>query len=260
MNKIILFAILSTSWAHAFDHTHKVWTELLQKYVTSSEHASTYNYKAHKQKRQSLDNYLATLSAVNFSEYKTFTRDQQLAFMMNAYNAFTIKFILDYYPVKSIKCIKSGILPCSVNNPWDKLTFQFLGKETSLTALEHTYIRKLFNEPRIHFAINCASVGCPALDNNAYTDKDLEEMLKKATVRFLTDRSRNYLDEETNTIYLSKIFDWFKSDFTTKYGNLQTYVLPFLIADKTKYEKYKSMKLKIDHTEYDWNLNETSSN
>ncbi|HMV44002.1 MAG TPA: DUF547 domain-containing protein [Leptospiraceae bacterium] len=236
--KIILFLYLSGLPLLAFDHSHKIYDSILKKYVS----VGRVDYKAIN-KEPSLKIYLDSLSSVSEVEYNSFTKEQKLSFLINAYNAFTIQLILDHYPIKSIR--KIGILPLA---PWKKEFFKLLGEKRSLGWIEHEKLRKDFEEPRIHFAIVCASIGCPILINEAYIPEKLESQLKLVQTQFLNDSSKNRYDTQFNILYISPIFDWFKEDFTKK-SSLIAYLQPFF-KDKI------ATNAKIEYTEYDWNLNE----
>jgi len=167
---------------------------------------------------------------------ETWSKNETLAYWINAYNAFTIKLISDNYPIKSIKDIK---------NPWDLEFIQIGNKNLSLNEIEHDILRKL-SEPRIHFAIVCASKSCPKLLNEAYIPSKLDLQLTVATEEFLSDKSRNSISQEH--LKLSKIFKWFTGDFTQN-GSL----IDFL----NLYTDVKiSQKAKKTYNDYSWELNE----
>jgi hypothetical protein len=165
------------------------------------------------------------------------SKEEQLAFYINLYNAATVKLILNNYPVKSIKDIKA---------PWDRDWIPLSGKLISLGHVEHQILRKM-GEPRIHFAINCASNSCPKLANIAYSPVSLESQLEEATLGFIRDSTRNRLGNEH--LELSQIFNWYKKDFTED-GTISEYIA-----------SYAQLSIrpgaKITYLKYDWNLNET---
>lgn len=210
---------------------HKVWNDLLQKHVSSE---GNVNYKGFIADSENFEAYLNSLS--DNTPQDSWTKTAKLAYWINAYNAFTVKLIIDKYPVKSIKDISS---------PWDN-RFIKLGNEVyTLNDIEHKILRKM-NEPRIHFAIVCASYSCPKLQNTAFEASTLEEQLTITTKEFLSDPARNNLSK--NSIKLSKIFKWFASDFKQN-GSL----IDFL----NKYSEITiSQNAKKSFKDYDWNLNE----
>ena len=212
-------------------NNHQKWDDLLKKYVSEN---GNVDYKEFKKDQVALESYLELLSK-NLPE-KSWTKNATLAYWINAYNAFTVKLILDNYPIKSIK---------KINSPWDAVFINLGNKKYSLGEIEHKILRKM-NEPRIHFAINCASYSCPNLLNEAYTEKNLNNQLDAAAKSFINDKSKNNIT--ANTIEISSIFDWFTGDFKKK-GTL----IDFL----NKYSSVKiNAKAKIRYKEYNWNLNE----
>jgi hypothetical protein len=210
---------------------HAEWNTLLKKYVDIN---GNVNYKAFQKDKSALDTYLNILAENSPSE--NWSKNEKLAYYINIYNAATVMLILDNYPVKSIKDIK---------NPWG-VEWIKIGKEIySLGDIEHKILRKM-EEPRIHFAINCASYSCPKLLNKAYLPSTLEVQLEKMTYDFINDSTRNKISE--NTLQLSNIFKWYKGDFT-KNNSLINYLQPY-----TKFTI--SAKAKINYLNYDWSLNE----
>lgn len=210
---------------------HNLWNSLLQKHVSTQGNVS---YKGFKESEKELDDYLGFLS--ENTPQNSWTKADKLAYWINAYNAFTVKLIIDNYPVKSIKDIKK---------PWDKKFIPIGDKLLSLNHIEHEILRKM-NEPRIHFAIVCASVSCPKLQNTAFEPSKTEEQLNNATKEFLSDSARNELSQ--NSIKISKIFKWFSSDFKQN-GSL----IDFLNIYS---EITISQNAKKSFKDYDWNLNE----
>lgn len=210
---------------------HVVWNNLLQKHVSIGGHV---NYKAFKNDTLLLQKYIAELR-VNIPD-KQWNQEDKLAYWINAYNALTIDLILRHYPVKSIKEIK---------NPWEQRLWELGDENYNLEEIEHEILRKM-NEPRIHFAIVCASFSCPKLQNEAFIGSKIELQLTKATKEFLGDPKRNNVSQ--NSLQLSKIFQWFSKDFKQN-GSL----IDFL-------NHYTSIEIsenaKINYKDYDWRLNE----
>ena len=210
---------------------HQKWHVLLQKHVSAT---GKVNYKGFKNDAKDLKTYLAELAA-NMPQ-KSWSKNDVLAYWINAYNAYTVQLILDHYPVKSIK---------DINDPWGKKWFTLGTKKYSLEAIEHEILRKM-NEPRIHFAINCASFSCPNLSNEAFTAEKLEKQLEAAAKSFVNDATKNTI--AADKIEISKIFDWFASDFKTK-GSM----IEFL----NQYSAVKiSKNVKVKYKDYNWSLNE----
>ncbi|WP_372936982.1 DUF547 domain-containing protein [Seonamhaeicola sp.] len=211
--------------------THQLWHELLQKYVSKN---GNVNYKGFNANKQKLQEYI-TILAQN-TPNTSWSKEEKLAYWINAYNALTIDLITRNYPVKSIKDIKK---------PWGQRLWKLGDKMYNLDEIEHQILRKM-NEPRIHFAIVCASYSCPKLQNTAFTAQNIETQLTIASKEFLTDINRNEISK--NSIKISKIFDWFSKDFTKK-GTL----IDFL-------NQYSEIKIapnaKKQYKDYNWALNE----
>ena len=203
------------------------------------------DYKGIGNERPKLKSYLEMLESNPPQE--GWTEDEKLAYWINAYNAYTIELILKNYPVKSIKDIGASIKIPFVNTPWDIKFINIGGEEYDLNNLEHGIIRKEFEEPRIHFALVCAAVSCPKLQNRAYMPKKLEEQLTKAATEFLADPTKNEIKNQNKAV-LSKLFNWYEGDFTKKM-NLIEYINQY---SETKLSK----DAKIDWKDYGWALNE----
>ena len=220
--------------------THEAWTALLKKHVAAD---GNVDYKGFIADSAALNSYLQDLMGSHPNE-TNWSEADRMAYWINAYNAFTIKLVTDYYPVESIKDIKKG-LPF-INSVWDLKFITIEGQEYDLNNIEHGILRKEHEEPRIHFAVNCASVSCPILRNEAYTAEKLEAQLADQTRIFLTSKDKNKISKDH--VELSKIFSWFKGDFT-KDGSL----IDFINAQGVVQVNDDA---KVDFLEYDWNLNE----
>ncbi len=252
-SNFFVIAILSVS-SNAladFDHTHAAWKDFLQAHVAVTDATSTVDYRAVKADSSKLNPYLAKLGKITKTDFEAFTRPQRLALLINAYNAFTIKLIVDNYPVKSIKDI-GGLF----SSPWKKKDFAFLGSKISLDYIEHDMIRPVFHEPRIHFALVCASKGCPGLPNVPFLAEDLSAQLEASSNKFLKDKTRNSYDSGRKTLILSSIFKWYKDDLSTVNGSVKTFVAPFMTTNAAEQAQIVSGDTKIEYLEYDWTLNE----
>lgn len=232
--------MLFVSLNYANPVQHGEWDALVKKHVSKN---GMVDYQGFLKDKKQLQVYLDILSA-NKPTSK-WSKNEKMAFWINAYNAFTVKLILDHYPIKSIKDIKRGIP--FVNSVWD-IAFIPMGKEKiDLNYIEHTILRKEFNDPRIHAAINCASFSCPLLRNEAYYASRLDEQLNDAMRRFINDPQRNQLDK--SNIKISKIFSWFAGDFKLNGSSIVDYL--------NKYAKKRVQpNAKIDFLEYQWELND----
>ena len=210
-----------------------------------------------KADRAALKAYLDNLSAVQQAEYGAWNKPQKLAFLLNAYNAFTVDLVLTGYPgIKSIKDLGSFI-----SSPWKKKFFTLLGGQRSLDDVEHGLIRApgAFDDPRIHMAANCASVGCPALRNEAYSGDKLDAQLEDGVARFLSDHTRNRFNAEASKLEVSKIFDWYGKDFAARAGSLEAWLAKYAVklSDEPKQQQIiRDSKAKIDFLDYDWALND----
>lgn len=248
MKSFIAALLFLPCLAWSFDHTHSDLTTLLRKHVRYTDHASTVNYQSLKTDRPKLNKYLQSLSAVSEKDFKKFSKNQQMAFLINAYNAFTLQLILDHMPIASIKKIGGWF-----KSPWKMEFIDLLGGKRHLDWIEHETLRKNYNEPRIHFAVNCASIGCPRLRNEAFTADQLEAQLDEQTRDFLKDKTRNRI--EGGTLFVSKIFQWFDEDFTKDGSTVQKFVLPYMVADAKLRQQLEKGDLKLKYTDYDWDLN-----
>lgn len=242
---------------------HEKYSALLDKHVVTIDNgASTQvDYKGFKKDQTQLTSYLNQLAAVPPRTFASWDQNTQLAFLINAYNAYTINLILTEYPnIKSIRDLGSFF-----SSPWDKEIAPLLGKSRSLDDIEHNLIRgdNKYSEPRIHFAVNCASVGCPALREEAYVGERLDAQLDMQTKRFLSDSSRNTIENET--LYLSKIFSWYEGDFEKSWKDTHS-VPEFILLYKdamalssAQVDLIESGKADVDYLEYDWSLNDTKA-
>ena len=260
----LLSLLLSSSSALAAGFDHSSWHNLLQAHVKSIDggKATEVDYRGMQTDRQSLQSYLKNLSAVDANNFIRWSQYDQLAFLINAYNAWTVEFILTRYPdLKSIKELGSFL-----QSPWKKKFIPLLGETRSLDDIEHGLIRESgrYNDPRIHFAVNCASVGCPALRPEAYREDILEQQLQDAEIQFLSDKSRNRV---VNGVFeVSSIFKWYGDDFRQGWlgvESLEDYFLShaaILGQPESNADKDRKSKLKIKYLKYDWKLNDISQN
>ncbi|TVR88981.1 MAG: DUF547 domain-containing protein [Saprospirales bacterium] len=247
---LAVFLFIPTCWGQKEFPTssptppsHEIWTELLQKHV---DNEGVVNYRGFIRDRVKLNQYLNKLST-NPPDKDKWTDAEQLAYWINVYNAFTVKLIIDHYPVESIKDIGGRINIPFVNSPWDIKFVDIGGKKIHLNAVEHAIIRVEFDEPRIHFAVNCASYSCPILLNEAYEADKLEEQLERQTVRFMNDERFNIINSPEEA-KISRLFRWYSGDFKVDGQNVVDYI-----------NRYSDVKLnsnaRIRYIDYDWSLN-----
>lgn len=260
---VLMITLLATLWfdgnfvfAAGFDQEHSVWNGLLKNYVVDHGTYSEVRYRQIKQSASNtLNEYLQSLSAVSKSQFDGWSQAQRLAFLINAYNAFTVKLIVDHYPVNSIKDL-GGFF----TSPWKIEFFTLFGEKTYLDHVEHDLIRgQDYHEPRIHFALVCASVGCPKLQNRAYTAQRLETMLESASETFLRDTTRNRYDAADNTLYLSSIFKWYGKDFAAKAGSVKQFVAQYISDDPKIQQRIRSRDVNVEYLDYDWSLNDADA-
>lgn len=261
LHAILGFAILLLPVVALADFDHAFWNRLLQEHVVVQEggRATQVDYAGMEADRAILQSYLAEVSAVPRETFEVWDASSQLAFLINAYNAWTVEVVLGEYPdIDSIRDI--GFI---LSSAWNQDFARLFGEPVTLDEIEHDMIRGwgIYNEPRIHFAVNCAAIGCPALRSEAYEGARLEEQLDDSTRSFLSDRSRNYYDN--GRMYVSSIFDWYEEDFEKGWGGIDS-VAQFLARypnelglDAATAEKLREGDIRIRHLRYDWGLNDT---
>ena len=218
---------------------HSIYAELLGNYVKNG----LVNYQGFKNEEEKLDRYLRILEETNT---ESLSRNEQFAFYINAYNAWTIKLILSEYPdVESIKDLGSIF-----KSPWKKEFCRIDGALVTLDHIEHGILRPRFKDPRVHFAINCASKSCPPLIAAPYRGSTLDQQLDESARAFVNDSKHNRLEEDT--LYVSRIFKWFAKDFhDDSYG----FFLKYAEKDLKRNLESKKGRVKIEYLDYDWSLN-----
>jgi hypothetical protein len=246
-------------WAQSgFDHQYSAWNTLLKKHVRwlPDGKQSRVNYRGFATDRAALGEVLQSLSAVSKAQFDGFSKPQQMAFLINAYNAFTVELILTGYPkLKSIKDLGSVL-----QSPWKKKFFTLLGEQRHLDWVEHEQLRPTYAEPRIHAAVNCASIGCPALRDEAFTASALEAQLEDGMRRFMGDRTRNRV--ANGKAEISSIFKWFREDFEK--GHLGFKRVEDMLARyaeqlsdlPAEQAALRQRGLAVAHLDYDWSLND----
>lgn len=221
-------------------------------------HSGLIDYAGLKTSRASIDSVVADIAQADQSEM---SGNQRLAFYINTYNVLTLRAVIDAYPVKSIK---------EIDGVWEGKNWTVSGQKVSLNQLEHEILRKEFEEPRIHVAINCASIGCPPLAGFPFLADSLESQLKLMSIRFVSSATHNQLDMEAGEANLSSVFDWFGEDFIKKYyregkfpglSEKKNAALSFVLAhfhDGAPSGLNLNRKFKVGYVDYDWNLNDYS--
>jgi Protein of unknown function, DUF547 len=186
-------------------------------------------------------------------------RKEELAFWINAYNAFTLKVICDHYPVKSINDLHTGglILGTLIKGTiWDKKFVVINGEDMSLNHIEHDIVRKKFHDPRAHFALVCASISCPSLRAEAYEGEKLDQQLDDQATLFFSQRQKNNFEADKKIAHLSKILDWYSKDFGASKQEVLLFIAQFLPAGLAESIKADPGKWKVEYTQYDWGLND----
>lgn len=254
---MLLMAMTTPALADDFDHSQ--FDGLLRKYVSSHDdgRSTRIDYAAIKNSKASLSEYLDRTTEVTQKAFDAWSKSEQLAFLINVYNARTIELVLEGYPdIASIKDLGSVL-----SSPWSKEFVQLFGSKHSLDDIEHGLIRGSgrYGDPRIHFAVNCASIGCPALRAEAYSGDRLEGQLEDQTQKFLSDCSRNRL--KGDTIEASSIFRWYREDFEAGFRGaeslgafLSLFPEPLGLKDDDR-RRLEEAEMKIVFIRYDWRLN-----
>jgi len=262
MAAFLLAAVLAISAgvgsAHAFDHTYESYDRVLKTAVADGR----VNYSGLKTAPKVLESYLDSASGVPEEEFGAWTESQRLVFLINLYNAATLKLIVDHYPIKSIKDIGSFF-----KGPWDQPAVRLFGKTVTLNHLEHGILRKQYSEPRIHMVLVCAAKGCPQLRGKAYTAEKLDEQLNDQSRLYLVSPAGLNIDREKQIVYFSSIFKWYGEDFVARYSPtsgfagidkteraVANFCSAFLVSADHDYLMAGGYAVK--YLDYDWSLNE----
>lgn len=260
--RLFAIAILGTcAVARASDFSYEPYARVLAGYVNEQGLVDYTSLQAHRDDLDAFTRHLADLEPQTFAQW---SQPEKLAFWINAYNALTLKAVVDHYPVKSIKDIGSVFV-----SVWDKLTFPVMGEELTLNHIEHEVLRKEFSEPRIHLAINCASVGCPPLLDIPWQADSLETQFVESAKAFLSDPSKFRIDQAAARVYLSPIFKWFGDDFMGNYGSdlelrglsdKENAVIAFLATYTGPSDQafLRAGPYRVKYLGYDWSLNEST--
>jgi hypothetical protein len=245
---------LESSVVAAQPLNYQDYAEVLQEYVDRS---GRVDYEGLKNNRQKLDKFNGAIGSVLPTTYESWTNEEKIAFLINAYNSLTLEAIIDNYPTKSIRDIP-GV--------WDRKKFKVVGQEMTLNDIEHEILRKKFNEPRIHMALVCASIGCPKLRTEPYTGENLNAQLDEQTRVFLAIPDNFRIDRDSKRVYVSSILKWFGEDFEKSYGKKANFAN--LNGKETAFINFISQYLspaereyltqggyRVSYLDYDWSLN-----
>jgi len=226
---------------------HSIFGSLLSKYLDDNHPSGInrfdYNGVTSADMKQ-MEKYLDYMSGIQVS---SLNRNEQMAFWINLYNAVTVKVILDNYPLKSIRDISSGLFS---RGPWKLKLITVEGYDLTLNQIEHEILRPIWKDKRVHYAVNCASLGCPNLQPVPFTGSNLNKVLEKGTEEYINHSRAVRIDG--NTLRLSSIYKWYDEDFGTKQGLLD-HLAEY--SSGSKRESLRSWKGSIKY-DYDWNLNE----
>jgi len=236
----IVLAISNQGHAETQGPPDQLYKNVLQTYIQDG----LVDYAGLKSNPEDLKLYLKQTSVVTKENFDEWTKDEQLAFLINLYNAQSLALVVENYPVKSIKDIA-----IDTGGAWKLPIVNLFGELITLDALENEVIRKNYPDPRVHFALVCAALGCPDLINTPYEAKALDTQLEEQTKTFLMDSDKNSIDINQKILRLSPIFDWFKEDFSAKSGSVIEFVNPY-------YDNKANKEFKIEYTNYDWSLND----
>ncbi|MDH4036871.1 MAG: DUF547 domain-containing protein [Candidatus Krumholzibacteria bacterium] len=267
MKPILLAAMLSLlAPAAARADLYQPYAAVLRTHV--DEHGLV-DYAGLKADRAGLDEFAGTIADLDPALYESWAEPERLAFWINAYNALTLRLIVDHYPIQSLagreKYPARSIQ--QIPNPWSRPRYRVMGQERSLDDIEHNVIRKEFHEPRIHMALVCAAMSCPPLRREPFSGAELDAQLDDQSRRFFSDLRNLQIDREKNEVYASQILEWFADDFAPgvvkEHGQLvarRTAVVnaagPHVPADARAYLEAGDFLLK--YFDYDWTLNEQS--
>ena len=250
----IVAMLFHSSLSVAFDQTHAKWGAVLGRYRAQDGriHYKVFKDAVDSGKETDFKSYLSEMASVSWTEFSSWSSNDRMAFLINAYNAFTVQLVLQHYPVESIKKI-GGLF----GSPWKKSFFSLVdGKIKSLDAIEHEYLRKIYKNPLIHAAINCASLSCPPIMGRPFSGKELEKQLEDIFKSFLADPFRNRFEPKSGKLFLSEIFKWFGEDFKEKYSGYLNAIERFGPAAARDAIKAGG---KVEWIDYDWTLNDADT-
>lgn len=221
--------------------SHELFNLVLQENVDKN----LFDYANLKENPKNLEDYLNQLASAEPDKMSFY---EQMAFWINSYNALIIKGVIDHYPTKSVQKVKL------FGGFFSRLKFNVAGEMYSLNQIEHDIIRKEYVDARIHFALVCASKSCPPLENSVYQPDQIEEQLEEVTLKFISNPDKVRLDRDKRILYLSKIFKWYKEDFTEGYDGVKDFLADYLPQEDADFVVRKDVK--IHYLNYDWSLND----
>lgn len=263
--QLLQFEVSIASTGHPL-FPYDAYARVLKTYVNAQ---AMVNYKVLKAQQKDLDAFVPLLGRVDPDAYNRWSEKERIAFWVNAYNALTLAVIITHYPIQS-SYLTSLVFPKNsirqIPGVWDRIQFSVMGRKLVLNDIEHVILRRQFNEPRIHLALVCASIGCPSLRNEPYTGDRLDAQLDDQARRFLKDFRKFRIDRHQGRVHLSSIFKWFGGDFLKTYGTDEKFagsgrteraVLHFVsrYLDEPDRQYLVKEKYSIAYLDYDWSLN-----
>jgi hypothetical protein len=231
-----------------FDHSHALFGKVLDAFVEDG----WVDYAGLKRNPADLKAYLGQIASISRTEFGKWSEPGQIAFLCNLYNAATLQLIIDNYPVESIKKIGGRW-----KGPWKQEVVSLFGEKVTLDHVEHDIIRKDYKEPRVHFALVCAARSCPPLRGQPYVPEKLDEQLEDQGRIFMNTPSKNRVDLENRTVYLSRIFKWFSGDFEEASGSVLNFARPYFPKDISR--QLEEGEFAVEYMDYDWDLNDRKS-
>lgn len=262
---ITVSTVITYDQPEPFDHMYSQYENLLRAYVVGTK----VNYTSLKYNRTQLDAVVDSFGGISAAELKDWSTEKQIAYWINAYNVFTLQAIVDNYPIQSSWLNWFKFIPRNsikqISGVWNELKWLAAGSEITLDEIEHDKLRKIYKEPRIHFAINCASISCPPLNRKPYVAERLNQQLSNAVKLFLA--SELGLRIEGTRLQVSSIFDWYGEDFIDEYAHLidlsRSAKERAILGVVAEHGPQKASKLARDRNanvrflRYNWSLNET---
>ncbi len=265
---VLIVAVLCSGLPAAakFDQSHQLWSNELKRYVDGS----LVHYQQWKKDQRGLASYLKQLAAITSGEYQRFTDNEKKALWINAYNAITIKVVLDHYPIKGTKPYYPANSLRQIPDVWEEFRYRVAGKEVDLYTIEHEMIRKQFQDPRMHFAVVCASKGCPPLLDRAYVAETVDKDLDEAARRYFSLSRNIQYDPDKKEVRVSQLFRWFPLDFAgaAGFGKMpfppptdDTIVLSYVLsmAPPEVKGKLSEKDTRVMYLLFDWSLNDADA-
>ena len=244
--------LLTSASVFALDHSYGNWDQFLNRHVKDG----LVNYSVIKKSPAEFGKIVRELEGVTLKEYEIWSNPERMAFWINAYNIGAVKHVLDNYPIKKSFGLSALRYPANsiqqIPDVWNKPVLNLLGQKVSLNHIENEVLRKEFDDPRIHFTIVCASIGCPVLKEEAYMAEELDTQLNDQIKEFVNTPSKCRYDADRDILFLSPIFKWFGEDFEKK-GGVISFLKDYVPSDIVS---RLSNKTHIEWQDYDWNLNE----